>query len=66
MKVACTRCSAVFYGWTQDDSAKRKCDKCGGTMELVANVPISKLSDVLAIHLRHKMVERLRNDYVVC
>jgi DNA-directed RNA polymerase subunit RPC12/RpoP len=53
MKVTCTRCSAIFYGWTLADSSKRKCTRCGGTVELVENVPISKLSDVLAMRLRH-------------
>ena len=52
MKVTCTKCSAIFYGWTMTDLAERKCTKCGGNVELVENVPTSKLSDVLAEHLR--------------
>jgi DNA-directed RNA polymerase subunit RPC12/RpoP len=53
MKGKCKTCSAIFYGWTMTDLAERKCTKCGGTVELVENVPISKLSDVLAMRLRH-------------
>ena len=53
MKVTCTRCSAIFYGWTLADSSKRKCTKCGGTVKLVADVPTKLLSDVLAVRLRH-------------
>jgi len=53
MKGKCKTCGAVFYGWTMTDLAERKCSRCGGSVKLVADVPISKLSDVLAIRLRH-------------
>jgi hypothetical protein len=53
MKGKCEKCGAVFYGWALSDIRKRKCTKCGGTVELVENVPTKLLSDVLAIRLRH-------------
>lgn len=49
MKVTCKRCNAISYGWTMTDLAERKCTKCGGSMQIVENIPISKLSDVLAV-----------------
>jgi len=53
MKGKCKTCGSIFYGWALTDVGKRKCIRCGGTVELVENVPISKLSDVLAMRLRH-------------
>ena len=50
MKGKCEKCGAVFYGWALADIDKRKCTKCGGTVELVENVPTRLLSDVLAVY----------------
>jgi rRNA maturation protein Nop10 len=53
MKAKCPKCGARYYGWALENPLRRKCRKCGSTLEILDNdlplMPLDQSPGILKI-----------------
>jgi predicted nucleic-acid-binding Zn-ribbon protein len=62
MKAICPKCGARYYGWALENPLRRKCRKCGSTLEILDNdLPLMPPAQSLGmLKIQDKLPEKRR------
>jgi predicted nucleic-acid-binding Zn-ribbon protein len=61
MKAKCPKCGARYYGWALENPLRRKCRKCGSTLEILDNdLPLITDQSPGILKIQDKLPEKRR------